>query len=125
MATRSQDELWIEFTSGPRDGEIIQFTSSPVVIGRGQKADLRLNWDEKAAELHARIVRSDEELTIEPLDDQSSTFVDGREVTQATALDDSSMICVGNTEFVCRTDRTAKDPKAKSRTQTADPGSGK
>ena len=120
MDTSSQDELWVEFISGPRDGEIIQFTSSPVAIGRGQKADLRLSWDAKVAEQHARISRNDDGLTVERLGEQSDTFVDGQEVTDAVLLEDSSIVCVGRTEFVCRRDRTDQTKNVKRLEKTVD-----
>ena len=121
MSTSSQGELWIEFVSGPRDGEILQCPSSPVLIGRGPDADLRLSWDSSISEQHARISRTGDGLTIEHLGEQPGTFVDGQEVTKEMSLEESSIICVGRTEFVCRGERTAQTKKkAESRQKTTD-----
>ena len=120
MSSSSQGELWIEFVNGPRDGEIIQLTSSPVAIGRCQKADLRLSWDAKVADQHARISQTGDELRIEHLGEPSGTFVDGQEVEKEMVLEESSIICVGRTEFVCRGTRTAPTEKTESRQKTTD-----
>ena len=106
MSEQSAKELWIEFLNGPRDGEIVTFDADSIVIGRDSDAALQFTWDADVADRHAALSRDGDRISIEDLSSGKETTIDGEPLAgKASSVEDTSIIRVGKTEFVCRRQR--------------------
>ena len=74
-----------------------------VVVGRGSRADIVIDWDERVSRVHSRLVRVGGDWTVE--DDglsRNGTWVNGERVQGLRRLADRDVIQVGRTSLVFR-----------------------
>lgn len=83
--------------TGQSKGESYVLMGSRVIIGRGDKADIRIN-DTKASREHAEITKVGANWVITDLGSQNGIVVNDKKVTQAT-LTESDKVIVGQTVF--------------------------
>jgi pSer/pThr/pTyr-binding forkhead associated (FHA) protein len=103
MSEQSATEVWIEFLNGPRDGEVVSLDANLIVIGRDADNNLQFAWDADVADRHAGVSRHGDQISIEDFGSGKETLVDGESLAGTTAVvEDTSIVRVGKTEFVCR-----------------------
>lgn len=83
--------------TGPSKGESYVLMGSRIVIGRSEKADIRLN-DTKASREHAEITKVGERWVVTDLGSQNGIIVNEKKVTQKQ-LSESDKLIVGQTVF--------------------------
>jgi pSer/pThr/pTyr-binding forkhead associated (FHA) protein len=86
----------LEFTSGPKAGETINFGAKTVSIGRAEDNDIVVD-DPTVSRHHAKVTYQDGKYTIEDLGSTSGTRVAGKEVTMAK-ISTGETVKLGNTE---------------------------
>lgn len=80
---------------GGRAGTLIPVGPEPIVIGRDEEATVVLA-DESLSRRHARFVKLHGRYFIQDLDSTNGSFVDGRRITEAEALEDGARVQLGN-----------------------------
>jgi len=93
---------WLIVKTGPRIGQIHQL-GEVTDLGRGAASGIVVD-DDKVSEQHAR-VRVDEEgqFVLWDLASTNGTFVNGEQISAATALAENDEVKVGNTVLVLKT----------------------
>jgi diguanylate cyclase (GGDEF)-like protein len=84
--------------SGSSVGEMYRLDKDKVVLGRGDKVDLRL-IDDGISREHARILRQDGQLLLEDLGSTNGTYCNGERV-QRHALAEGDKILLGSTTIL-------------------------
>lgn len=83
--------------TGGNKGESYVLMGNRIVVGRGDKADIKLN-DTKASREHAEITKVGENWVVTDLGSQNGVMVNERKVTQQ-ALHESDKLIIGQTVF--------------------------
>ena len=86
----------LDFTSGPKAGETVNFGAKTISIGRSEDNDIVVD-DPTVSRHHARITHQDGKYTIEDLGSTSGTRVAGKEVSMAQ-IASGETVKLGNTE---------------------------
>jgi pSer/pThr/pTyr-binding forkhead associated (FHA) protein len=92
--------LTLEIVEGPGAGATRRVTA-PLVIGRGDDADLRLD-DTQASRRHARVTPTDDGAVVEDLDSTNGTFVNRQAVHGTAPLAPGDELVVGVTVMQLR-----------------------
>ena len=121
MVDDSELRFEIEFLSGPDDGEVKRLYSREVIIGSEQGVDLLLASDTAASERHAKIQRTDDGFWIEDLGSKGGTIINGDKITEKRQIGPFDVVCIGNTEFICRFPRPENIDSSMVGTQTKTP----
>ena len=110
------------YRGGDEKQQLYQFAPdvTEVSVGRGQSADVVLDWDEQVSRLHARFERIKDDWTV--VDDglsRNGTFVNGERLSGRRRLVDGDTLRFGTTTMTFRTTReeeqatvTARDAPA-------------
>jgi len=99
-------EAWLIITAGPLSGKQFILYNPVTTIGRSPKADIMLAKETGAADLHCRISRSGNRMTLEDLSG-GRTLVNGRPVG-STVLRSGDVITIGGTQLTFH-ERAAAD----------------
>jgi pSer/pThr/pTyr-binding forkhead associated (FHA) protein len=83
--------------TGAGRGESHILNSKRIVIGRGDKADIRIN-DTKASREHAEIVKKNDEWVITDLGSQNGLIINDGKITQCS-LKEGDRVIIGQTVF--------------------------
>jgi pSer/pThr/pTyr-binding forkhead associated (FHA) protein len=81
---------------GPSAGLAVPLDQTPILIGRGTDAAIRLD-DDYVSTRHARIGQSGETFYVEDLGSTNGTYIGSQRLTQATAVQLGTRIRVGKT----------------------------
>lgn len=91
--SKDRPVAWLVVTTGGRSGERIPLTGEPIVIGRGEDADLRLT-DLNVSESHARLYLDGSQWVVEEAHPGNETFVNDLQVPEYV-LRDGDRIRIG------------------------------
>lgn len=83
--------------TGGNKGESYVLTGNRIVVGRGDKADIRLN-DTKASREHAEITKVGDNWVVTDLGSQNGVMINDQKITQKE-LSESDKLIVGQTVF--------------------------
>ena len=81
---------------GPTAGQVVPLEQTPILIGRGPEAAIRLD-DDYVSTRHARIGSSNGTFYVEDLGSTNGTYIGSQRLTQATAIQLGSRVRVGKT----------------------------
>ena len=81
---------------GPTAGAAVPLDGSPILIGRGPDAAIRLD-DDYVSTRHARIGSSGDTFYVEDLGSTNGTYLGAHRLTQPTAVQLGTQVRVGNT----------------------------
>ncbi|MBT3193274.1 MAG: FHA domain-containing protein [Verrucomicrobia bacterium] len=95
------------FTSGALSGQQVEIDEGPVVLGRGESADIPLN-DGAASSLHARLMPENGDWQIVDLDSSNGTEVNGSAVT-SQVLSHQDIVTIGGSQFAFLLESEAPD----------------
>jgi pSer/pThr/pTyr-binding forkhead associated (FHA) protein len=87
----------LEQTAGPGSPATFELSADSLVIGRGRAADLKVH-SEDLSRTHARLIRIDDEYTLEDLDSRNGVFLNGLRV-HAAVLRDGDQVQLGDIIF--------------------------
>lgn len=90
--SNEQDHLII--TRGPRTGDLIVLSASPITIGRVQPADAVISKDSVSRQ-HARISREGSQYMVEDLGSSNGTFVNGQRIQGPTKIVNGDLVQLG------------------------------
>ncbi|MEA9985409.1 FHA domain-containing protein [Subtercola sp. RTI3] len=88
-------------TSGAKAGTEIELGVDPLTIGRSTDSSVVIR-DDYTSTHHARLLNWNNEWVIQDLDSTNGTFLDGKRVTQPTAVALNTPIKIGSTSFELR-----------------------
>jgi diguanylate cyclase (GGDEF)-like protein len=92
------NDAYLVVMAGSNVGEMYKVEKDPLIIGRGDKADLRL-LDDGISRDHARIVKDGAHLVLEDMGSTNGTFCNGDRVTRQ-ALSEGDKILLGSTTIL-------------------------
>jgi diguanylate cyclase (GGDEF)-like protein len=93
-----RDRAYLIVLAGSNVGEMFKVTTSQIVLGRGQGADIQL-LDEGISRRHARIRMDGADMVVEDLESRNGTFANGQRVGRHV-LHDGDKIQVGSTTIL-------------------------
>lgn len=105
--------------TGPSKGESYVLTGTRIVIGRGDKTDIKLN-DTKSSREHAEVSRAGDHWFITDLGSQNGVVVNDKKVTQGQ-LAEGDKIIIGTTVFKFARVEVTKKPGLTGRSFGDDP----
>jgi diguanylate cyclase (GGDEF)-like protein len=94
----AQNDAYLVVMAGSNVGEMYKLEKAQLVIGRGDKADLRL-VDDGISRDHARIVKEGEQMVLEDLGSTNGTYCNGERVSRR-ALSEGDKILLGSTTIL-------------------------
>ncbi|MEM9695043.1 MAG: GGDEF domain-containing protein [Myxococcota bacterium] len=94
MGGQSRDRCIITVLAGVQTGALFRFEGSEMVIGRGERADVRL-FDDGLSRQHAKIIKIHGNYAICDLDSTNGTFVGGVKLHSPKPLKDGDRIGLG------------------------------
>jgi pSer/pThr/pTyr-binding forkhead associated (FHA) protein len=86
----------VVIVDGPTAGQVVPLEETPILIGRGADAAIRLD-DDYVSTRHARIGSSNGTFYVEDLGSTNGTYIGAQRLTQATAIQLGSQVRVGKT----------------------------
>jgi hypothetical protein len=92
--------------NGQHPGRVFPLSRNTTVIGRSEKADLRVAQPAVSSE-HARIINGSQGFAIEDLGSVNGTFVNDERVTTTCKLRKGDRLSLGNVEFTFLLEKTA------------------
>jgi two-component system cell cycle response regulator len=92
------DHAYVLVLAGSSLGEMYQLEKETTILGRGEKADIRL-VDEGISREHAQLVREPDHVILEDLGSTNGTFCNGVRVTEQI-LADGDKILLGSTTIL-------------------------
>ncbi|HWU33025.1 MAG TPA: FHA domain-containing protein [Marmoricola sp.] len=98
---RRGEPTHVHIVDGSGAGRSVSLSASPLLIGRGPDAAIRLD-DDYASTRHARIVRSGDQWFVEDLGSTNGTYLGSRRLTQPTVISVGSQIRIGKTVLELR-----------------------
>lgn len=98
---RRGEPTHVYIVDGSGAGRSVGLSASPLLIGRGPDAAIRLD-DDYASTRHARIVRSGDQWFVEDLGSTNGTYLGSRRLTQPTVISVGSQIRIGKTVLELR-----------------------
>jgi len=96
--TGEAQNAYLVVMAGSNVGEMYKLDKEQLVIGRGDKADLRL-LDDGISRDHARVVKDGAEMVLEDLGSTNGTYCNGARVTRQ-ALSEGDKILLGSTTIL-------------------------
>jgi diguanylate cyclase (GGDEF)-like protein len=87
-------QAYLIVISGPHVGRMVQVGEAPVLVGRGESADLQLH-DRGVSREHARLVPAEDGVYLRDLDSSNGTYVNGSELTGVHKLEDDDKVTLG------------------------------
>lgn len=109
--------------TGSSKGESYVLSANRIVIGRGDKADIRLN-DTKASREHAEVTKVGSNWVATDLGSQNGIIINDKKVTQGQ-LNEGDKLIVGQTVFKFAKVEVSGKSKTKEKDQDAPEGAGK
>jgi hypothetical protein len=109
--------LWVK--EGPRRGKYYPIKHG-TVVGRKETSSLRLD-DPKVSGMHAKFNLEDDGFVIWDLGSANGTYVNGRKIREATALEENDLVKIGESVFVIK----LLESKPKRKTARADKSAAK
>jgi two-component system, cell cycle response regulator len=94
----AQNDAYLVVMAGSNVGEMYKLDKAQVVIGRGDKADLRL-VDDGISRDHARIVKDGDRMVLEDLGSTNGTYCNGERVSRQP-LSEGDKILLGTTTIL-------------------------
>jgi diguanylate cyclase (GGDEF)-like protein len=94
----AQNDAYLVVMAGSNLGEMYKLDKDQIVLGRGDKADLKL-LDDGISRDHARIVKEGGRLVIEDTGSTNGTYCNGERVTRQ-ALSEGDKILLGSTTIL-------------------------
>jgi two-component system cell cycle response regulator len=94
----AQNDAYLVVMAGSNVGEMYKLDKAQLVIGRGDKADLRL-VDDGISRDHARIVKEGEQMVLEDMGSTNGTYCNGERVSRR-ALAEGDKILLGSTTIL-------------------------
>ncbi|MBA2463544.1 MAG: FHA domain-containing protein [Nocardioidaceae bacterium] len=91
----------VAITEGANSGETISLDLSPLLIGRGADAAIRLD-DDYVSTRHARIASSEDQWFVEDLGSTNGTYIGSSRLTQPTTLTLGTKVRIGKTTLELR-----------------------
>jgi pSer/pThr/pTyr-binding forkhead associated (FHA) protein len=91
----------VAIVDGANAGERVSLDDSPLLIGRGNDAAIRLD-DDYVSTRHARIAASGEQWFVEDLGSTNGTYIGSQRISQPTTLQLGSQIRIGKTTLELR-----------------------
>jgi pSer/pThr/pTyr-binding forkhead associated (FHA) protein len=88
-------------TAGDKAGYQLKLDHREITIGRSENSDLVID-DEFASTNHARLVKNNDEWTLQDLGSTNGTFIDGVRVTTPVPFKLGSEVRIGKTAFELR-----------------------
>ena len=88
-------EAWLKVEAGFRAGRELILTRAETTVGRAEGCDIGLFGDSEVEKLHARIVLRGGRYWVEDNGTQAGTRLNGRQITEPTALRDGDVVEVG------------------------------
>src|ERR1043165_1992107 len=101
-ATRTENEPqnpYLIVLAGSAAGEMHKLTKERTVMGRGEKADIRL-IDEGISREHAQVVRDGDRMMLEDLGSTNGTFCNGIRVGDRQPLSHGDKILIGSNTII-------------------------
>ena len=86
----------VAIVEGANSGERISLDESPLLIGRGSDAAIRLD-DDYVSTRHARIASSNDQWFVEDLGSTNGTYIGSQRLSQPTTLQLGSQVRIGKT----------------------------
>lgn len=110
--------------TGPNKGESYVLMGNRIIIGRSDKADIRLN-DTKASREHAEITRVGENWVATDLGSQNGIMINDKKVTQMQ-MQESDKLIIGQTVFkFAKVEVTSKNKVIKEQEEEEEQGGNK
>jgi diguanylate cyclase (GGDEF)-like protein len=94
----AQNDAYLVVMAGSNVGEMYKLDKAQLVIGRGDKADLRL-VDDGISRDHARIVKEGEQMVLEDMGSTNGTYCNGERVSRRP-LAEGDKILLGSTTIL-------------------------
>jgi len=94
---------WLHVVVGVHKGKRFRIIDPRIQVGRGADEDIQFP-DRTVSRRHCRVFRRDGRWWIEDLGSRNGTIVNGRPVTEPTALEDGDMVWLGDSGFRFRLD---------------------
>ena len=94
----AQNDAYLVVMAGSNVGEMYKLDKAQLVIGRGDKADLRL-VDDGISRDHARIVKEGEQMVLEDMGSTNGTYCNGERVSRRP-LSEGDKILLGSTTIL-------------------------
>ena len=94
----AQNDAYLVVMAGSNVGEMYKLDKAQLVIGRGDKADLRL-VDDGISRDHARIVKEGDQMVLEDMGSTNGTYCNGGRVSRQ-ALAEGDKILLGSTTIL-------------------------
>src|SRR3982750_3629445 len=94
----AQNDAYLVVMAGSNVGEMYKLDKPELVIGRGDKADLRL-VDDGISRDHARIVKEGEQMILEDMGSTNGTYCNGERVSRRP-LSEGDKILLGSTTIL-------------------------
>jgi pSer/pThr/pTyr-binding forkhead associated (FHA) protein len=91
----------IAVVDGANAGETVSLDETPILIGRGADAAIRLD-DDYVSTRHARIASSGDQWFVEDLGSTNGTYMGSHRLTQPTTLQLGSKVRIGKTTLELR-----------------------
>ena len=86
---------------GPTAGVAVPLDQTPILIGRGNDAAIRLD-DDYVSTRHARIASNGDQWFVEDLGSTNGTYIGSHRLTQPTTLQLGSLVRIGKTTLELR-----------------------
>jgi pSer/pThr/pTyr-binding forkhead associated (FHA) protein len=91
----------VAVVDGANAGETVSLDDTPILIGRGADAAIRLD-DDYVSTRHARIASSGDQWFVEDLGSTNGTYMGSHRLTQPTTLQLGSKVRIGKTTLELR-----------------------
>jgi pSer/pThr/pTyr-binding forkhead associated (FHA) protein len=105
--------VFVLVVSGPLQGhKYFVISDTPILIGRSNKAIIRINYDDFCSRKHALLYWENEACFIKDLNSTNGTFVNNNRISQKIELHDGDIIGLGNTKLAVSVKDINKSDKA-------------
>lgn len=101
----------LQIETGANKGKRLRLPSRPIVVGRGDSADMKINSAEMSRE-HCRLIADGDHVLVEDLNSSNGTFVNGRPISEQTRMQPGDRVSFGPlTLRVMGVRKTSEKPK--------------
>ena len=94
-----RDTAYLVVLIGARAGEMLRISKPVTVLGRGERADVRLA-DDGVSRRHAVLLAEGATVTLKDLDSANGTFCNGARIVEPVRLADGDKISIGGTSIL-------------------------
>ncbi|WP_405218766.1 FHA domain-containing protein [Agrococcus sp. Ld7] len=91
----------IVVTSGPKSGLELELPETGLTIGRSSGSGLQIK-DDYTSNAHAKIARWRDQWVVQDLGSTNGTFVEGKRISESTAVQVGTSVRIGTTTFELR-----------------------